>query len=407
MKYLIFTVSAGNGHNIAARLIKSKILQEDPSAEIKIVDAYKEYAKKPAAWAVEKGYIFVCNHLVWLYNLVFKRCEKSKVEDKDRAGVHKDAFNIMGGMLREIYTYQPDVVIGTHIYTVVALTDLRKVYDIPAKIIALTLDYGISPYWECATGVDYMFITGEYMKKPFLEKGFTEQQLIVSGIPVGENFSKEMDKIEARKELGLDENLFTIIIMKAGFFSIKNREIVNQLSKVKERIQVVIINGRSEESKLDLDRRIPKLKHKIFNLGFVNNIDKFFSASDLVVGKAGGLTTTESVTKALPSLIISRLPQQEVYNKKYLVDNGCALSVDRKNPISKNINDLISDRKKYNNLVKNCLRVRKLNVVNKFWDLFKTFQPATYSNLNMKTGTDKEIKKLVKNALKTGSGGKK
>jgi processive 1,2-diacylglycerol beta-glucosyltransferase len=402
MKYLIFTVSAGNGHNTAAKLIKNKVLQEDPSAEIKIVDVYKEYAKKLNAWAVDKGYAFVCNHLVWLYNLVFKQCEKSKVENKNKAGVHKDASNIMSGMLREIYDYKPDVIIGTHIYTVVALTDLRKAYNIPAKIIGLTLDYGISPYWECATGIDYMFITGDYMKNTFIEKGFTEKQLIVSGIPVGENFSKEMDKIEARKELGLDEKLFTIIIMKAGFFSIKNKKIVKQLKKIDEKIQIIIINGKSEKSKLDLDKRISKanLKHKIFNLGFVNNIDKYFSASDLIVGKAGGLTTTETITKGLPSLIISKLPQQEVYNKKYLVDNGCALNLNGKNTISKNINELIKDKTKYNQLVKNSKKIRKLNVVDKFWSLFKTFKPADYSKLKIELGTNKEIKKLVKNKLK-------
>lgn len=384
MKYLIFTVSAGNGHNSTAKLLKNKVLKEDQSAEIKIVDVYKEYASRLQSWAVDKGYAFVCNHLVWLYNFFFKKAEKaSTVKNREIAKVHKDAKNFMDGMIKEIYSFKPDVIIGTHIYTVVALTDLRKKYKIPAKIIGLTLDYGISPYWECATGVDYMFITGEYMKKTFLEKGFSEKQLKVTGIPVGENFSKDFDKYQTREELGLDKDLFTMIIMKGGFFPINNKEIIKQLSKINEKIQIVIINGKAEKSKVDLDKRIKKanLNHKIINLGFVNNIDKYFSAVDLVFGKAGGLTTTETITKGLPSLITSKLPQQEVYNRKYLVDNGCAIGLVKNKNLSNSINDLLMHRKKLDELKKNCLKIRKLNVIERFWELFKTFEIADYSNI--------------------------
>ena len=333
MRYLIFTASAGNGHNTAAKLLKNKILKEDPTSEIKIVDVYREYCgDKLISWIMEKGYAFACNHLVGIYNASFKRYEKLDFENRHKSRVHKDARYIMCDMLREIYDYKPDVIIGTYIYTVAALTDLRRVYDIPAKIIGLTLDYGVSPYGECATGVDYMFITDEYMRKPFLDRGFTNKQLVISGIPVDEKFYDVIDKDKARKQLKLDKNLFTIIIMKSGFFSIKNPTIIRQLKKINKKVQIVIINGKSENSKKDLDRRIARAKfnHKIINLGFVNNIDVYFSAADLVIGKAGGLTTTETITKGLPSLIISKLPQQEIYNKQYLIDNGCALSIDRK-----------------------------------------------------------------------------
>ena len=42
MKILMFTVSAGNGHNSTAKRIKEKVLQNTPDAEIEIVDVYKE-----------------------------------------------------------------------------------------------------------------------------------------------------------------------------------------------------------------------------------------------------------------------------------------------------------------------------------------------------------------------------
>ena len=38
--------------------------------------------------------------------------------------------------------------------------------------MCMTLDYGISPYWERANTLDYMFLTGDYMIESFLEKGY-------------------------------------------------------------------------------------------------------------------------------------------------------------------------------------------------------------------------------------------
>ena len=71
MRILMFTVSAGNGHNATANRLKEKILLEQEDAEIEIVDVYKEYASKLKAWTMEKGYFFACNHFVKLYNHFF------------------------------------------------------------------------------------------------------------------------------------------------------------------------------------------------------------------------------------------------------------------------------------------------------------------------------------------------
>ena len=89
----------------------------------------------------------------------------------------------------------------------------------------MTLDYGISPYWECcAQGLDYMFLTGDYMVPFFKEKGYKDKQLLVTGIPVADKFSNPIPKESAREILKLDKNLFTIDdLIKT------NMEIQNQL----------------------------------------------------------------------------------------------------------------------------------------------------------------------------------
>lgn len=394
MKILIFTASAGNGHNSTAKRLKEKVLKQDNLAEIKIVDTYKTYTNKLKSWSIEQGYYLMCTHFLSVYNYFFKKVEKISETNK-KTNIHKNVRCLLKGMLNDIYTFKPDLIISTYIFNTIALADLKKVYDIPAKTMCMTLDYGISPYWErVAHALDYMFLTGEYMIKPFLKSGYKKEQLIPSGIPVAEQFSTPIDRKQACKMVNLDPDVFTVIIMKASFFPVTNLQIMKQLKKVNKILQVVIFNGNNKKFKEDLDKCIKKenLPHKIVNLGFTDQIVEYFSCADLIIGKAGGLSTTETINSGIPSLIVNKLPQQEIYNKEHLIKNKCALSVTQKD-IAEKINYLLDNPKEYNKLKKNTLKLRKTDTLKKFYDVIKTVPKADYSHVYTEPVLVKEVRK--------------
>ena len=190
--------------------------------------------------------------------------------------------------------------------------------------------------------------------------------------------------------------MFTIVIMK-GFFPIKNRRIISELKKVEKPLQIVIVNGNNPKEKRDLDRRIKKanLHHKIFNLGYTNKIAEYFSIAQLIVGKAGGLSTTETINAGIPSLIVDKLPQQEVYNKEHLIKNNCAISINKRN-IAENINYLINNPAEYEKLRKNTLALRKPDTMDVFYNVIKDIPAADYSKIKKNQITKKELRKKVK-----------
>ncbi|MBE5757718.1 MAG: glycosyltransferase [Clostridiales bacterium] len=405
MKVLIFTASAGNGHNSTARRLVEKIQQENPETKCEVVDIFKEYASKLKAWTMDEGYSLSCNHLLPIYNYFFKKSEKSSYENRDKSKCNKSVYSVMYGMLNKIYKYKPDLIISTYIFSSVALTNIKRHYKIPARIICMTLDYGISPYWECcASGLDYMFLSGDYMVKPFLEKGYKKEQLIVSGIPVADKFYNLPSKDEAREILELDKDKFTLIIMKASFFPISHKKIIKELSKIEQPIQIVIVNGKNPKVKNDMQKRLKKakLKHKIINLGFTTKITEYFASCDLILGKAGGLSTTESINAGIPSLIIDKLPQQEIYNKDFLVNCGCAKTVNKRT-IASTINDLMTNPKEYEKMKKSALKIRIEGTLDKFYDIISSTPQADYSDIifndNKKTvikNIDRKRKQTIK-----------
>lgn len=401
MKTLILTVSAGNGHNSTAKRMKDKIINENKNDEVKIIDVYKSFAPKLQQWIVKDGYELVCNKAVGLYNYFFKIHERFPFEKRNKFSIHKNIHCILPGILHEIYTYKPDIIIATHVFCAIALADLKRYYEIPAKTICMTLDYALSPFWECCpSGLDVMFLTGEYMIEKFKKIGYSEKQLIVSGIPVAESFAENKEQKEARKELQLDEDLFTLIVMKASFFPIKPQKLFKEFKKLNKKIQIIIVNGNNPKEKNKFDRLIKKfnLQHNIINLGFTDKISAYFKACNLVLGKAGGLTTTETLNSELPSIIIDKLPQQEKYNRDFLVNNNCALSVN-KNTIAQNINLIINDSKKYNKLKDALRKLKKHDSLNIMYKTILSFPSADYSKISF-NDSNKQIIKNSARALK-------
>ena len=396
MRILIFTASAGNGHNSAANRIAEKFKKEQADCEIEIVDAYKEYASKISAWVIEKGYFFACNYLLDIYNHFFKLQEKQDIMKSDKIDANRQTYELMHGMLKKIYDFKPDLIICTYFYTAIAMANLKRVYKIPAKVACMTLDYGVSPFWQCAPkGLDYMFLTDESMIEPFIQRGYKREQLYVTGIPVSEKFWASKNKMECRKLLNLDPEMFTLIIMKASFFPIPEQVLISQLKKINTPIQVVIINGSSKESQKKIDKILKHTSthHKIFNIGYTNQIPEYLFACDIVLGKAGGLTTTETLTIGKPSLIIDKLPQQEIYNRNYLVENGCALVVTRKD-IAKKIEMLVKDNNLYANLVESVAKVKKTNAVDEIYKILKNIEKTDYSSIMFDDTKKETIKKV-------------
>ena len=360
MKILIYTASAGNGHNSAANRIKETIQKSHPNIDVEIIDAYQKYSSKIKNFVQTKGYLWICNHSVKVYNYFFKKQETEDFSKADKNPIHKTVKHLKKGMLRDINELKPDLIISTYIYSSVALSDLKKEKKLNIKTASLMLDYGISPFWECISkNTDYMFLTNSQYIEAFEKRGFRKENLFPTGIPISSVFSNLPPRVDACKKLNLDPNMFTLTIMKSGFFGIKETDIVKNIKKIEKPIQIVIVNGRSKASKEKIDSLLKKVKvpHKIINLGFTKDIPLYFACSDVVLGKAGGLTTTECLTSCIPLLIIDNLPQQEIYNKQYMIDNNVALAVTKEN-IAKTVNELVADEQLLQSMKDNCKKIR-------------------------------------------------
>ena len=80
-----------------------------------------------------------------------------------------------------------------------------------------------------------------------MERGFNENQILPYGFPVDEKFTKKIDKLEARKELGLDADKFTVVLYSGGNCLSPAYDIIKQLLKAKTPLQIVSICGKNKK----------------------------------------------------------------------------------------------------------------------------------------------------------------
>ena len=398
-KVLILTVTAGNGHNSAANAVKEEC--EKNGAKVLVVDLLHEFcSSKTYIWIQEKGYPLACQYLPGLFNLFFRCFQKANPKKYYKSPVQRDLISMYDKLLKLIYEFKPDAIFASHFYPCIMISNLRKIYPLPAKTYSFIFDYAVCPFWEAATGIDYLLIPNEKYFNIMIEKGFKKEQLLPYGLTVNEKFSLQLDKTTAREMLGLDKDKFTIFVMFGGGFWSGNYKIVkNLLKNLKDKeVQIVVANGRDEKGKNKIDNLNVPQTINLYNWGFCKNVDVIMSASDILIGKAGGVSVTEALNKRLPLLCCKKLPEQEKINVKMLVKEGAGKQYKNNKMMIEILSDLINNPNKLENMRANIDRIRRpsatKNVVNEMMNF-----DAEYVDTQVDYAV---VNKNVKRMLKAG-----
>lgn len=397
-RILILTVTAGNGHNACAKAMKEKLESEYGQVEVKIIDLLKTYSSAIKIWVADKGYSIAIGKFRHLYNMFYEYYLSRKPSQRYRCAAQGVAMSLVEGLYREINEFKPDVIYSTHFYGGIAISNLRLVYDIPCKVIVANLDYVNSPFWEASIGIDYFIIPNDDFIKPSLKIGYKESQLKSFGLPVNEKFYKEVDKSKARQELGLEKDIFTIMIMYGGGrwgggFNIFK----DVLSCFKDRkVQIIMINGHNEKDYERISKMKFKPNIKVLNVGFTNQVDLYMSASDIIINKLGGTSATEMINKKLPAIVTPVVSGQEKHNLKYLMKKGAVKTFKDKKELKKVIFDLMDNPKHYQEMVENISKLR-VNGIDRLAKFIMDQPTAMYDQEKI----DKiDYKQVTKNVIK-------
>lgn len=185
--------------------------------------------------------------------------------------------------------------------------------------------------------------------------------LKVTGNPVRENLGT-IDKKNAKKFFGLDENKTVVLVLggSLGASSI-NRSIEKGLKDLLDNeIELIWQTGKNY---YDAYKNYNFNTVKIFD--FIDDMNKAYSAGDLLVARAGATTIAELTVLGMPAILIPSpnvAENHQYHNAKTLADQNAVILIEDSEIDKKLINTIIelsNNRNKLNELSANAKKFAK------------------------------------------------
>jgi processive 1,2-diacylglycerol beta-glucosyltransferase len=361
-RILIVTAPVGNGHNAASNAVKL-CLENDQGAEVKIYDIFLT-SSRFRTWWFSKFYFWQARYLTGMLNRQYRSLKRhSMAATQPAAPPSIFAGGRVKPMLENIINqFKPDAVLCAHIAGAIAASQLKQEGKFDAPVFNLVTDYDIPPFIECWGSVDYFITPSADFDQELLHYGIKPEQILPYGIPTDPKFSTVLDQAAIRRELGIREDLFTVTITN-GYVGLGNtvRLIRELLETLPGKVQIISVCGKNMKLKKQIDDLVRQGQKNLLNYGFIDHIDRIMSASDLLIGKLGGLTTTEALNKGLCILAVTKLPMQEYDNMLYLSARGVCGYIKNPAAASSMVRDYVEKPEILADMRKNIEKIRKPN----------------------------------------------
>ena len=340
-KILILYATAGIGHKKASMAVKAAFDEMKPKDTEVTIDDSLNFTNAFFKWTYLESYLLMVNKMPLFWGFLYHLTDNFYV-------------NILVSKLRRISNWinsrklekylrdeKPDVIISTHFFGSEVIGQLKKEGRINAKLVTVVTDYRLHSWWisDCT---DMYVVGGQDAYDDLIRWKCPPSKIKVLGIPVEPVFSKELDKTKIRRETGLKEGVFTVLVIGGGFGVGPIEDIIKAIGNIPHPLQIITVCGHNEELAKKLEALKSSMKADIKVFGFVNNVYEYMSVADLLVSKSGGITVSESLAKELPMVIIAPIMGQETRNSSYLLKHGAAVKIEKASDLKDVVEYLIA-----------------------------------------------------------------
>lgn len=345
-RVLVLYTSYGMGHYKAALAIKEYISQNYKDMEVTLMDPLTLGRPIINKVFANVGKIFA-TRLRGLRRIIYK---KKMYRDYFKKSWFYDfciKLFFTKNIKRVIMRFDPDVIISTQVGPTGIIAGNKKMFR--AKLVSVLTDYGIHRMFTVAHEfVDLFWVPTMELKNEMVELGISDAKIMVTGIPVNNKFlnNRKSCKEELCKkwEIPVDKPIF-LFVCGGGNGYANALKYFSMLLDLKYDFSYVFIAGKNKM----LYRRasiIGDISGKFgVTLGYVDNMEDLLNISDLVLGKPGGLITSEALNMGLPFIAIEPIPGQETFNGKFILENKYGYLVNSKREFKELLDEINENEK--------------------------------------------------------------
>lgn len=331
---VIMTGGGTGGHIYPAIAIAEKIREKNPEAEILFVGTKRGLEKDLVP---QNGYPI---KFITVSGFNRRNMLKNVKVVKDLLKGNKEAKKI-------IKDFNPDIVIGTGGYVCGPVVRAAHKLGIKTFIHEQNAFPGMTNKM-LEKYVDHVFISFTDAEKYFKHK----DKLVLSGNPVRQAFFNA-DKMNSRSFIGESENNFVILCFGgsqgAGKINDVMLEVAESLNGVKD-ISLYFVTGNAYYDNITKTMNDKGLTSggNIHIKKYINNMQDYLSAADLVISRSGALTVSEITVCGKASVLIPSpnvTGNHQFHNAKAVADKGGAVIIEEKDLTAESLLKVISNFK--------------------------------------------------------------
>ena len=318
--------------------MRSALVEADPTIETQTVDSY-QYAASIFAKVVADGYIGMVKTVPQLYGYFYDRVERATHVPTMRRLVSRYTA---GNLRKFVESYAPDLVVCTHAFPCGVMSEYKRQFDPSLPVVGIVTDFVGHPFWIYSNVDAYAVATPE-MRATLLARGVRDDRIVLSGIPVDPRFGAPRVGVDAlRAQLGLPRDRPVVLMMGGGVGIGPLEEMMRALGTIESPLAAAVIVGRNRALERRVTAAAERTAYPLRVFGFVENVFDYMHASDVLVSKPGGLTSSEALAARIPMVLVKPLPGQEERNTRFLVSREAAIRARGVEAIAAAVSDILA-----------------------------------------------------------------
>jgi processive 1,2-diacylglycerol beta-glucosyltransferase len=338
-RVLLLSVSAGAGHVRAAEALRVAAV-DSFDAEALHLDVM-DYVSTAFRALYTDFYIKLVEHhpTMWamLYRIMDRTPPSAPLSRVRRAIERLNTLNLR----KAISKFAPDAVICTHFLPAELMMRERSRGRVTSPVYVQITDFDLHGMWIVPDMAGY-FAANEEVAFRARARGIDAARIRVTGIPIMPAFAAPPSRTQAAAEKGLDPKRTTILLMGGGAGLGGLDDVAARLLALDADFQLIALAGRNKEMLGRLEALARDRPQRLLAQGFTNQVERLMAASDLVITKPGGLTTSECLALGLPMIVHAPIPGQEERNCDYLLEQGAALKAIDASALEYRVRDLVA-----------------------------------------------------------------
>ncbi len=337
-RVLILSTSAGTGHVRAAQALEKEFARDPRVGEVIHEDALK-FTNKLFRDFYSTLYMKLVRDAPQLLGWVYKASDEPWKGDAAR--MQLDRLNTQT-LIKFIQEFDPHITVCTHFMPAGIISHLidKGLLDTHHSIVVTDMD--CHAMWLSRLFHRY-FVAIDETKAHLEALGLPAERITVSGIPIDPIFAEPIDRAAVRGSYGLAPDK-TTLLLSAGALGVGPTElIVGRLKEMRHDFQALVTCGRSAEARERVTAAVGGSNPRFRVLGYSDRMHELMHASDLFIGKPGGLTTSEALACGLPMAVFSPIPGQEERNADHLLEEGAGIRCNELTTLPFKLDRLLDD----------------------------------------------------------------